>query len=35
MENLYVDIGAKGVDVYEHDRRYKPKFLPEGVQSRE
>ena len=33
LENLYADIGAKRVDVYEDDRR--PKFRTEGVQSRE
>ena len=35
LEYLYVDIGAKGVNVYKHDRGYKPKFRPNGVQLRE
>ena len=28
LENLYVDIGAKRLNVYQHDRRYKPTFRP-------
>ena len=35
LEYLYVDIGAKRVNAYKHDRGYKPKFRPEDVQLRE
>ena len=35
LEYLYVDIGAKRVNVYKRDRGYKPKFRPNGVQLRE
>ena len=35
LEYLYVDIGAKRVNVYKHDRGYKPKFRPDDVQLRE
>ena len=35
LENLYVDIGAKTVNVYKHDRGYKTKFRLDDVQLRE
>ena len=30
-----MDIGGKRVNVYKHDRGYKPKFRPDDVQLRE